>query len=268
MTDLCLSYFRDILGINHTPVLESDWGILYPNLQPHLSSPSNPLSEDETLMAIKSLGRDKAPGPDGLTPKFFLKTWDIVGLDFCKSLEHLLFGSGDWSRINKAFIALIPKTEGATELSEFRPISLTWGFPEVWAKWIELSLRSSESAVLLNGKPGKWFRHRRAETERPVVAIRFSTGGRYFCKNDGKGECSRACKRERLQTKDIIIKHGGTDVEPHCIFCKEENESVKHLLAACRIIQTSWDVFLGKMGMRWFLLIPSSDREIENWSAM
>ncbi|WOL00594.1 hypothetical protein Cni_G09307 [Canna indica] len=33
------------------------------------------------------------------------------------------------------------------------------GFPLTWIKWIQSMLHSSESAVLLNGEAGKWFRH-------------------------------------------------------------------------------------------------------------
>lgn len=36
-------------------------------------------------------------------------------------------------------------------------ISLARGFPELWCDWMDLILRSSRSAILLNGVPGKWF---------------------------------------------------------------------------------------------------------------
>ncbi|WOL16577.1 ribonuclease H [Canna indica] len=62
------------------------------------------------------LTRDKAPDPDGLIAEFFIKARSIVGEDFKKILRHLMFEDGDWARINKAFITLISKSEGAMEM--------------------------------------------------------------------------------------------------------------------------------------------------------
>ncbi|WOL16957.1 hypothetical protein Cni_G25745 [Canna indica] len=194
-------------------------------------------------MAIKSLGKDKAPGPDGLTAEFFLATWNIIDKDFVAFLENLLFEGGDWARLNKAFIILIPKVEGAEDIAQFRPISLTsgalrvlsktlalrlkphmpslvgdtqcaflkgistqysfmaanelihlckrsdtdallikldmtqafdsigWnflleilrkrGFSSLWVHWIKCLLCSGESAIMINGIPSKWFRHKK-----------------------------------------------------------------------------------------------------------
>ncbi|WOL05350.1 hypothetical protein Cni_G14078 [Canna indica] len=198
---------------------------------------------EELIDATGTWLSDKAPGPDGLTAEFFLGCWSTIGRDFQALLEQLLFGNADWARIYKAFIALIPKMEGANEMGYFRPISLTsgvirilskilalclkplmsnligdsqcaflpgksthncfmaanelihhckrsgtegylskldlakafdsvsWeflleilrkrGFPVMWVKWISSLLHSSESSVLLNGTPWKWFRYKR-----------------------------------------------------------------------------------------------------------
>ncbi|XP_040257991.1 uncharacterized protein [Aegilops tauschii subsp. strangulata] len=38
-----------------------------------------------------------------------------------------------------------------------RRIMEVWGFPAAWCDWMDLILKSSKAAVLLNGVPGRWF---------------------------------------------------------------------------------------------------------------
>jgi hypothetical protein len=51
--------------------------------QPSISDDDNSIlcvipTESEIYTALASLGRLKAPGPDGLTALFYLKYWDII----------------------------------------------------------------------------------------------------------------------------------------------------------------------------------------------
>ncbi|WOL08154.1 ribonuclease H protein [Canna indica] len=50
-----------------------------------------PCSEDEILRNIKLLGKDKAPGPDGLIAEFFLRCWDVIGANVRNIIEELMF---------------------------------------------------------------------------------------------------------------------------------------------------------------------------------
>lgn len=56
----------------------------------------------------------------------------VYKLDFAKA-----FDSVDWAGLRKVL--------------EVR------GFPDLWCSWLDLIFRSSRSAVLLNGVPGRWF---------------------------------------------------------------------------------------------------------------
>nr|GEY46943.1 hypothetical protein [Tanacetum cinerariifolium] len=45
------------------------------------------ISNEEIKSAMFSIGDDKSPGPDGYTPMFFKRSWDIVGYDVCNAVS-------------------------------------------------------------------------------------------------------------------------------------------------------------------------------------
>ena len=80
--------------------------------------------EEEVWEALKSMGRDKAPGPDGFPLEFFLFSWDVVKEDIMKVITDFdNFGFLDW-RLNTTFLALLPKKDDVESMKDFRPISL------------------------------------------------------------------------------------------------------------------------------------------------
>ncbi|KAL8125341.1 hypothetical protein AgCh_012871 [Apium graveolens] len=67
---------------------------------------------------------DKAPGPDGMTPAFFQKYWNIVGKDVLK-LKKEFFSIGELMEgLNETNIVLIPKKKNPTGVGDLRPIAL------------------------------------------------------------------------------------------------------------------------------------------------
>lgn len=63
-------------------------------------------------------------GSDGFGPSFFQTFWDTVSPDVFAVFDSFCDGSIDLTRINRAFLVLLPKTDGANAPSLFRPISL------------------------------------------------------------------------------------------------------------------------------------------------
>ena len=45
------------------------------------------ISEDECLIALRSFSKNKSPGLDGLTPKFYFSFWDEIKLMFIRALN-------------------------------------------------------------------------------------------------------------------------------------------------------------------------------------
>uniref|UniRef100_A0A2N9GQ47 Reverse transcriptase domain-containing protein n=1 Tax=Fagus sylvatica TaxID=28930 RepID=A0A2N9GQ47_FAGSY len=97
--------------------------------------------KDEVLQVVKDLQGDKAPGPDGFTMAFFQKCWSVIEEDvmgfFNEVYQHCKFERS----INASFIALIPKKQNASNIRDFRPISLIGSIYKLLAKVLANRLR-------------------------------------------------------------------------------------------------------------------------------
>ena len=72
---------------------------------------------------LDTMPLNKRPGPDGYCVEFLRATWDYVGSDVIAAIEEF-FRNGRLLRdLNTTTIVLIPKSDTATTLGEFRPIS-------------------------------------------------------------------------------------------------------------------------------------------------
>lgn len=74
---------------------------------------------------VKDVSAEKAPGPDGFIGIFYKKCWSIIKGDLFQAV--MSFYNHQTTRlnlINEANIVLLPKTQDATSLSNYRPISL------------------------------------------------------------------------------------------------------------------------------------------------
>ena len=82
-------------------------------------------SEDEVKAAIRGLNSKGAPGPDGIPVFFYLECWDVVGAEVMAMIEDFRVGRCNMDRLNKAYIILLPKVEGAELIKDFGPVSLS-----------------------------------------------------------------------------------------------------------------------------------------------
>ena len=63
----------------------------------------------EIQNAVFSFSPDKAPGPDGLTSRFYQTYWHLIKRDLCRMIKYSLKISYIGDGINSAILALIPK---------------------------------------------------------------------------------------------------------------------------------------------------------------
>lgn len=95
----------------------------------------------EIEAAVFQMGRHKAPGPDGLPPRFFQHFWHIVGPSVTELLLTI-FTTGELPLgLNAATICLLPKCPSPESLSQFRPISVCNVLVKVVSKVLENCLK-------------------------------------------------------------------------------------------------------------------------------
>ena len=76
----------------------------------------NDLSDFEIETAISQMAKGKAPGPDGLSVKFYIQCWPIVKNDFVNLLNQMYSTQSIDNRTKSGFITLIHKKGPKTEL--------------------------------------------------------------------------------------------------------------------------------------------------------
>lgn len=80
-------------------------------------------SDEEITMALFSMPRNKAPGPDGFPVEFFLEAWPIVKESFIAAIKEFFLTGHLLKGFNATAITLIPKVPGADQLNLFRPVA-------------------------------------------------------------------------------------------------------------------------------------------------
>jgi hypothetical protein len=92
-------------------------------------------TEEEIWRVVKDLHLDRAPGPDGFIGAFYQRAWPIIKGDILAGLYKLSVRDGrGFARLNRALITLIPKKQDATEVKDYRPISLVHSFAKLFSK--------------------------------------------------------------------------------------------------------------------------------------
>jgi hypothetical protein len=82
------------------------------------------LTKDEIGDALFQIGPLKSPGPNGLPARFFQRNWRLLKKEVSAAIK-LFFKDGSLpDDFNMTKTVLIPKTSDASDLKEFRPISL------------------------------------------------------------------------------------------------------------------------------------------------
>ena len=119
--------------------------VISPDQQQELIAP---FSEDEVKAAIRGLNSEGAPGPDGIPVFFYLECWDVVGAEVMATIEDFRLGYGNIDRLNKAYIILLPKVEGAERIGDFRPTSLSNSIYLIIAKFLANRLRLVLPAII------------------------------------------------------------------------------------------------------------------------
>ena len=96
---------------------------------------------DERLQVVSDLDGNKAPGPDEFTMAFYHHCWRVVEKDVLAVFEEFFQRCKFEKSLNATFIALIPKRNDASNIRDFRPISLVGSVYKILAKVLANRLR-------------------------------------------------------------------------------------------------------------------------------
>ena len=96
-----------------------------------------PFSEEEIKkIALFSMEKNKAAGPDKIPIEFYQSCWDIIKAYIIELFEDFHKGTLVVSRLNYGVITLLPKVQDAARIQQFRPICLL----NCLYKWITKTL--------------------------------------------------------------------------------------------------------------------------------
>jgi hypothetical protein len=98
-------------------------------------------TDQEIGDALFQIGPLKAPGPDGFPARFFQRNWGIMKEDVIGAVKHFFKFGVIPEGINETVIVLIPKTNDAEDIKDFRSISLCNVVYKVVSKCIVNRLR-------------------------------------------------------------------------------------------------------------------------------
>ena len=93
-----------------------------------------PFSEEEVVLALNQINGEKVSGPDGFTLAFFHHCWDVVKKEVLDSLQEFYVHETFERSLNSTFVVLIPKKVGASDVKDFRPISLIGSIYKIISK--------------------------------------------------------------------------------------------------------------------------------------
>ena len=90
--------------------------------------------EKEILLAVNELVGDKAPGPDSFSMAFFHHCWRVVESDVLAVFKEFHHHSKFEKSLNATFITLTPKKNYASNIRDFKPISLVGSLYKILLK--------------------------------------------------------------------------------------------------------------------------------------
>ncbi|PKU78251.1 Putative ribonuclease H protein [Dendrobium catenatum] len=135
----------------------------------HLMEPLiAPVTDQEIKDVIFAGPSSSSPGPDGFTFEFFKGAWEIIGFYVTNAVKSF-FSGAQLPRCAKASaITLIPKNKHATDISDYRPISLCNVFYKLIAKIIANRLKCVLPHIIHHSQAG--FIAKRISTDNIILA--------------------------------------------------------------------------------------------------
>ena len=126
LENLTVNYYKRLYSLDDVPIEFHElprFGFEKLNGE-EVVSLNKPFLEGEVEQAIRSMGRFKAPGPDGYKPLFYHDCWETVGESVVRFVLNFFETGNLPPETNDALVVLIAKVGKPEKITQFRPISL------------------------------------------------------------------------------------------------------------------------------------------------
>lgn len=123
---LCLEYYEGLMGKSDSNLIHIDVAAMRNNDQLSMKQKHSliaPISEQEILKALNGIGDMKAPGIDGYGARFFKASWQTIKGDMIATIMNFFENERLYKAFNITMVTLIPKSDEATSIKDFRPIA-------------------------------------------------------------------------------------------------------------------------------------------------
>ncbi|KAI0516632.1 hypothetical protein KFK09_009309 [Dendrobium nobile] len=138
---------------------EDDLGFLYARIKTRKNSSNiKEITTDEGYFtnhaAVFDGSSSSALGPDGYNFEFYKKSWPLIDTQICKHVKYFFHTGILPKRAKATAIALIPKFPHASNISDFRPISLCNVFYKIIAKILANRIKDIMPLIIHKNQAG------------------------------------------------------------------------------------------------------------------
>ena len=121
-----VDYFSNIFKSNGITDASAVVGVVQPMVTESMSRGFvQEFQVAEVVKALKQMHPKKSPSPNGMLPLFYQHYWSFVGNCVTQTILDFLNHGIILPKFNETYVVLIPKIKSPTQITQYRPISLS-----------------------------------------------------------------------------------------------------------------------------------------------
>uniref|UniRef100_A0A803QDX6 Reverse transcriptase domain-containing protein n=1 Tax=Cannabis sativa TaxID=3483 RepID=A0A803QDX6_CANSA len=241
-----VSFYTELFSTSgnlHNDILED----ITPAITPEMNTDLLALvTHEEVRKSLFQMHPDKSLGPDGMTPSFFQKCWDIVGSDVVKLVRDFFDTASIPEDLNNTNLELILKKKNLENMGDLRPIALCNVVYKVSFKVMANRLKLFLADIVFENQSA--FVPGRLITDNILVSFEIM----HYLKRKGKGtvgqmalklDMSKAYDRVEWPFLEVLLLKLG--FHPRCV------QLIMALVVSVRYWISSGGKFLGHTTPSW-----------------